>query len=415
MLRPLPLAIALRYLRVRRRSRFVSIVAAVAVGGVALAVAALIIVLSVMNGMQGTITQRLLSVNAEVNVSAHGGQALSDVKELATRTAALPEVIASAPYTQRQVVLGHGEALTGARLRGIVPEERDRVNTWQDHMLIGSLEGLAMERYGVILGRDLAVALNVFPGDKVAVIVPRGLVTPIGFIPRMRRFTVVGVFSAGSPRADSGLAITNLAAINTLFGLSGPASLKLKLADPLRAGAVAQKLQALLPENLEVNSWERQHQSLFQALANEQRMLFVLVALAVLIAAFNVLGVLSVLVADKRAEIAVLTSLGLTPRGVLTSFLALGGLIGACGIGLGLLIGLLVAFHVNEIVSSLGQWLGHPLFASGSVRIVGLPSEVMAGQVVGVVVLAAVLVLIAAWLPARRAARMSPVEALSGG
>ncbi len=415
MLRPLPLAIATRYLRVRRRSRFVSVVAAVAVAGVALAVAALIVVLSVMNGMQGTISKRLLSVTSEVSVTAPAGRALSDPRALARRVGGVSGVVASAPFTQRQVVLGHGEALTGARLRGISLQQDSKTDKLGKHILAGSVKGLKRVTFGIILSRQQAMALNVFPGDKVAVIVPHGLVTPVGFVPRMRRFTVVGISGAGSARAGPTPAIANLAAVGRLFGLDGPAGLQLVLSDPLQAATVARQLHSMLPDSLHVTTWEAEHRSLFQALSNEQRMVFVLLALAILIAALNVLGVLGVLVADKRGEIAVLTSLGMAPRRVLLSFLTLGGLIGATGIALGLGAGLAIAFNVNGIVTALGHLAGHPLFASGTVSLPGLPSKVAAGQVTAVVVLAAVLVLIASWLPARRAARMHPVEALSGG
>ncbi len=415
MLRPLPLAIALRYLRVRRRSRFVSVVAVVAVAGVALAVAALIVVLSVMNGMQATITGQILDVSAEVAITTDDGAALANPQMIAARAGKEAGVIASAPYAEREVVLGHGAALGGAVLRGISPDAEAKVSALGAHMLIGSLAALDRERYGIVLGRDLALQLDVLPGDKLSVILPRGLVTPVGFVPRMRRFTVVGIFAAGSARYDAGLALTGLGAAERLFGLAGPNGLRLKLDDPFNAATVAAHLRPTLPAGLRVTTWESEHRSLFQALANEQRMLFVLVTLAVLIAAFNVLGVLTMLVADKRTEIAVLASLGLSPRRILSSFLALGSAIGALGILLGLAVGLAVAFNVNAIVTGFGRLVGHPLFAAGAVALPGLPSRVAAGQVAGVVVIAAVLVLLAAWVPARRAARMHPVEALANG
>ncbi|MGH8161247.1 MAG: FtsX-like permease family protein [Gammaproteobacteria bacterium] len=415
MLRPLPLAIALRYLRVRRRSRFVSVVAAVAIAGVTLAVAALIVVLSVMNGMQGIIRGRILAVSTQVSIATQDGSALPDPVALAARTAKTSGVVASAPYAEREVVLGYGIALAGARLRGISPGEEGKVSSLGAHMVVGSLAALAGERYGIVLGRSLAVRLGVFPGDQVSVIMPHGLATPVGFVPRMRRFTVVGVFAAGLAREHALLAVTSLGAAERLFGIAGPSALRLRLAQPLQAGAVAANLRSGLSPGLVVDTWEGTHRSLFQALANEQRMLFILVALAILIAAFNVLGVLTVLVADKREEIATLASIGLSPRGIRASFLALGAMIGAIGIGLGLLIGLVLAFNVNAIVTGLGHLLGHPLFASGAVELAGLPSIVEPWQVVGISVIAAVLVLIAAWIPARRAARMTPVEALAGG
>lgn len=415
MLRPLSLAIALRYLRVRRRSRFVSVVAAVAVAGVALAVASLIVVLSVMNGMQAAITGQILDVSAEVEITAANGAALPDLQSLAARVDGEAGVIASAPYAEREVVLGRGGALAGAALRGVSPVEEAKVSALDAHMLIGSLGALATTRYGIVLGRNLALGLDALPGDKLEVILPRGLVTPVGFVPRMRRFTVVGVFAAGSGRYDAGLALTSLGAAERLFGLGGPSGLRLKLADPFAAGAVAARLRSVLPAGLRVQTWEGEHRSLFQALANEQRMLFVLVTLAVLIAALNVLGVLAMLVADKRTEIAVLASLGLAPRRILASFLALGATIGALGIGLGLAAGLAIAFNVDAIVTWLGRLVGHPLFAAGAVALPGLPSRVVPAQVALVVAIAAMLVLLAAWVPARRAARMHPVEAFAGG
>ncbi len=415
MLRPLPLALALRYLRVRRRSRFVSVVAAVAVAGVTLAVAALIVVLSVMNGMQGIIRGRILAVSTQVSIATRDGSALPDPGALAARATKTSGVVASAPYAEREVVLGYGNALAGARLRGIAPDEEAKVSNLGEHMIVGSLAALGRERYGIVLGRNLALRLNVFPGDKLSVILPRGLATPVGFVPRMRRFTVVGVFAAGLAREHALLAVTDLGAAERLFGITGPSALRLRLAEPLHAGAVAASLRSGLPAGLAVSTWEGTHRSLFQALANEQRMLFILVALAILIAAFNVLGVLTVLVADKREEIATLASIGLSPRGIRASFLALGAMIGAIGLGLGLLIGLVLAFNVNAIVTGLGRLFGHPLFAAGAVELSGLPSIVNPWQVLGIAAIAAVLVLIAAWIPARRAARMAPAEALAGG
>src|SRR5690625_5000016 len=267
MLRPLPFAIATRYLRVRRRSRFVSVVAAVAV-----AVAALMVVLSVMNGMQGTISSRLLSVTAEVSVTAPANRALHDPQALAGRVGAVSGVVSSAPFTQRQVVLGYGQALTGARLRGISLQRKATPSKLGKHILAGSAERLKRVPFGIVLSRQQALALNVFPGDKVAVIVPHGLVTPVGFVPRMRRFTVVAISGAGSARAGPTPAIANLAAVGRLFGLDGPAGLQLVLSDPLQAATVAGRLRSMLPDSLHVTSWEAEHRSLFQALSNEQRM-----------------------------------------------------------------------------------------------------------------------------------------------
>lgn len=415
MFRPLPLAIALRYLRVRRRSRFVSVVALVAVLGVALGVGALIVVLSVMNGMQDTLTGSILGVTADVMIENSRGGALPEPATIVRRAERQPGFVAAAPYAQSEVILGRGGALGGAMLRGIDPAAEARVSAFPDHMLVGSLAALTKQPYGIVLGRDLALQLDVLPGDKVAVILPRGLATPVGFVPRMRRFTVVGVFAAGNQEYDSGLALTDLASADRLFGVAGPTGIRFKLHDPFAAGTFSRRLEAALPPGLQATTWEQSHRSLFDALANEERMMFVLVALAILIAAFNVLGVLTVLVADKRKEIGVLSGLGLEPRRILVVFLALGSVIGAFGIVLGLAGGLAVAVNVEAIVAGLENLVGHPLFAEGTVALAGLPSRVDPLQVAAIVSVAAVLVVLASWAPARRAARLDPVEALADG
>lgn len=410
----LPLALGLRYLRVRRRTRFVSVVALVAVLGVTLGVAALIVVLSVMNGMADTLTNQILAVTPQVTISAPKGKVLPGAGRLAREMGRRAGVSDVRAFAERDVVLGKGGTLSGARLRGEVftPGKGSQRPGFQ--MLVGSFSKLAQTPWGIVLGRELALNLNVLPGDKLTVVLPYGLVTPVGFVPRTRRFTVVGIFYSGEPAYDNGLALTRLSDAERLFGIAGPSGVSLKLHHPFAADAFAASLRARLPAGVRVRTWRDGHRSLFSALANEQRMMFVLVALAVLIAAFNILGVLAVLVADKRAEIAVLGGMGLTPRRVLAVFLSLGATIGAIGIALGLAIGLGVAFNVNAIVVGLGHLIGHPLFAVGAMALPGLPSRVDPVQVVVIVAVAAALVLVAAWVPARRASRQPPAVALSG-
>lgn len=415
MFRPLPLAIATRYLRVRRRSRFVSIVALVAVLGIALGVAALIVVLSIMNGMQDTLTQTILGVTAEVTVENPARTALIAPGKIVSTAEGLTGFAAEAPFAEREVVLGRGGTLAGVALRGIDIRRESQVSRLGRHMLIGSMSRLARVPYEIVLGRDLALRLNVLPGDKLTVILPRGLVTPVGFIPRMRRFTVAGVFATGNQQYDAGLALTDLNSAERLFSVAGPTGIRFKLTEPLAADEFADQLRARLPRGLRIRTWEQEHHSLFAALANEERMMFVLVALAVLIAAFNVLGVLTVLVADKREEIGVLASLGLRPRRILAVFLALGSMIGIVGIVLGLAGGLTIAYNVNAVIGALQRLVGHPLFAEGTVALAGLPSRVDPRQVGAIVAVAAVLVLLASWVPARRAARLDPVEAFVDG
>lgn len=414
MFRPLPLALGLRYLRVRRRTRFVSVVALVAVLGVALGVAALIIVLSVMNGMADALTGQILAVTPQVTVSAPPGQTLPGGTALARELRARTGVTGIDLFAAREVVIGHDAELAGARLKGVQSGAENGSAYSGLHLLVGSFSALEHTHWGILLGRDLALNLNVFPGDKVTVVLPYGLVTPVGFLPRTRRFTVVGIFYAGQTEYDAGLALTRLSDAERLFGLAAPNALSLRLRRPFAADDFARELRSQLPPGVQIQTWRDGHRSLFSALANEQRMMFVLVALAVLIAAFNILGVLAVLVADKRAEIAVLTGMGFTPRGILAVFVSLGATIGAIGIALGLSAGLAIAFNVNAIVEGLGHLVGHPLFAAGAIALSGLPSRVDPLQVCLIVIVAAVLVIVAAWVPARRAARLPPAHALSG-
>lgn len=414
MFRPLPLALGWRYLRVRRRTRFVSVVALVAVLGVALGVAALIVVLSVMNGMGDLQKNQILGVTPQLTILAPAGQALPGPDALARRLGARKGVEAVTLFARREVVLGHGSRLSGAQLKGERIDAQSAGERSGLQMLAGSFAALKNTPWGIVLGRDLALDLNVFPGDKITVVLPHGLVTPVGFVPRTRRFTVVGVFYSGEAEYDAGLAIARFDDARRLFGLAGPNGLSLRLKRPFAADALAARLRQSLPQGLRVDTWLDEHRSLFAALANEQRMMFVLVALAVLIAAFNILGVLAVLVADKRAEIAVLIGMGLAPRRILAVFLSLGATIGAIGIALGLAAGLGIAFNVNALVEGLGRLAGHPLFAIGDLSLGGLPSRVDPLQVALTVLVAALLVIVAAWLPARRAARQQPAAALSG-
>lgn len=410
----LPLSIGLRYLRVRRRSRFLSVVALVAILGVALGVASLIVVLSVMNGLKQLQVEQLLGVGHQVVLRSTNSQGMDSWHDLLASLAKEKEVKRYMQYAYGHVVLNHDGHLAGVTLEGIDAEKYEVQTNIRQRMLLGSVRQVMRVPFGIVLDRRIALRLNLVPGQHVMVLLPQGLLTPVGFLPRMRQFTVVGVFSVGE-RASAAVALTSTMAALRIFNLSGPNALSLTLINPFDSNKVARSLKRQLPAGIEVGTWQERHQALFSALANEQGMMFLLVGLAVLIAAFNVLGVLTVLVADKKPEIAVLATMGLSPGEVMAIFVSLGVAIGVIGIFLGLGIGLPIAFNVNAIMSDISRWIGHPILSMGGISVAGLPSRVESTQVMAIVILAAVLVIFASWIPSYRASRLSVVEALSNG
>ena len=409
---PYELLVGLRYLRARRRNRFISINSAVSMIGIAVGVWALIVVLSVMNGFQKEVRERILGVVSHVQISGAGNR-LADWRPIAKLASQNPHVVGSAPFVQAQAMLVAGQAVRGALVRGIVPEEEEKVADLGDHMRLGSLDALKPGEFNLVLGADLARALGVLPGDKIAVIAPQGLVTPAGVIPRLKQFTVSGIFDAGFSEADAGLALMQLQDAQTLYQLGEDVTgVRLKLDDLFVAGTVARELLKQLPPDAYASDWTRTHANFFRAVAIEKNMMFIILGLIVLVAAINIISTLVVAVKDKQGDIAILRTLGAQPRSVMGIFIAQGMLMGLIGLAAGVVLGIVTALNIDVIVPAIEQVLGFKILAKDVYLIPELPSDLQAADVVRISLMALALSFAATLYPSWSASRMNPAEAL---
>ena len=406
------LTVGLRYTRARRRNRFIGVNSAVSMIGIAVGVWALIVVLSVMNGFQKEVRTRILGVVAHLQIVADDNR-LEDWQRVAKIAAEHPRVVGSAPFVQGQAMLSNGQAMRGAAVRGIVPREEEKVADLAKSMRVGSLEDLKPGQFGVILGIDLARALGVLRGDKIALIAPQGVITPAGVIPRLKQFTVVGIFEAGLNDADSALALVNMQDAQALYQMGSSVSgVRLKLDDLFAARNVAYELLPKLPKDVYASDWTRSHANFFRAVEIEKRMMFLILALIVLVAAINIISTLVMAVTDKQADIAILRTLGAAPRSILQIFMVQGMVMGVVGTAIGAIVGVITALNVAVIVKKI-EALFHIKFLSPDVYLIpDLPSDLQMNDVVSITVMALVLCFLATIYPSWRAARVNPAEAL---
>jgi lipoprotein-releasing system permease protein len=406
------LLVGLRYLRARRRNRFISINSLVSMIGIAVGVWALIVVLSVMNGFQKEVRTRILGVASHVQISGAANR-LADWKSIANIAAQQPHVLATAPFVQAQAMLSNGQAVRGAIVRGIVPAEEEKVADLGSHMRMGKLEALKPGEFGVVLGSDLARGLQVLPSDKVALIAPQGLVTPAGVIPRLKQFTVVGIFEAGIADADSALALVDMQDAQTLYQLGNDVTgVRLKLDDLFVAPRVARDLLQALPPETYASDWTRTHANFFRAVAIEKRMMFIILALIVLVAAINIISTLVVAVKDKQSDIAILRTLGAHPRSVMGIFIVQGMLMGVIGTLIGVVLGVITALNIDVIVPAIETVLGFKFLDKGVYLIPELPSDLQSADVISISLMALALSFAATLYPSWSAARLNPAEAL---
>ena len=406
------LLVGLRYTRARRRNRFVGVNSLVSMIGIFVGVWALIVVLSVMNGFQKEVRTRILGVASHVQILSLDNR-LADWPAVAQLASRNPRVLAAAPFVQGQAMLSAGEGVRGAVVRGILPEEEEKVADLGSHMRMGSLDALKPGKFGIVLGIDLARALGVLPGDKVALVAPQGLVTPAGVIPRLKQFTLVGVFEAGISDADAGLALIQLKDAQTLYQLGDNVSgVRLKLDDLYAAHDVAQQLLGELPRELYATDWMRTHANFFRAVDIEKRMMFIILGLIILVAAINIISTLVLAVKDKHSDIAILRTLGARPGSIMQIFIVQGMLMGVIGTLVGVVVGVVTALNIDVIVPAI-ETLFRVKFLSKDVYLIPeLPSDLQWGDVVRISLMALGLSFAATIYPSWSASRVNPAEAL---
>ncbi len=410
------LELGLRYVRAKRRNSFISFISLISMLGIALGVAALIIVISVMNGFQSELRERMLAATAHIEVKGYvqgDGAPLNDWPALATRLKGNPEVAAVAPYVQGEGLWVNGEINKPSLVQGIDPASESKVTTVQKHMKVGEITSLKPGEWGVILGVDLARGLGVRVGEKVALVTPQGTVTPAGSVPRVKSFTVTGLFEIGWIEADSRVALIHVNDAQRLYQLGDAVTgLRVRLNDLMKAREVGDGWLRSLPPGLGISDWTTQNASFFKAVQMEKRVMFIILTLIVAVAAFNLVSTLVMVVTDKEADIAILRTLGARPGSVMQIFVVQGAVIGVVGTILGLLLGLLVAFNLDHVVGFIERVFGVTFIDKTIYLITELPSKVLAGDVVIIVATSLGLALLATLYPSWRASRINPAEAL---
>ncbi len=404
--------LGMRYLRASPRRGAVSLIAAIAMLGLALGVAVLIVVLSVMNGFEEELRSRILSLTAHATISGLEGR-IADWPPLVARLDRFPGVIAAAPYIEEQGMITRGDHAAGILLRGIVPAEERKVADLTPHLSSGHLADLIPGRYRVILGKDLAEAIGARVGDRVVVLVPQGDVTPVGVMPRMRAFDVVGILSVGMYEYDRRIALFALEDVAKLSRMGGDISgIRLNLADPYAAPRVVRSAALALGGSYLVDDWTNQHANFFRSIEITKRILFVMLSAVVAVAAFNIVSTMVMVVKSKRRDIAILRTFGASPNSILSIFVVQGSLIGTLGIALGVLSGVLLAVNLQSLVHGLEDLVGFKFLDARVYFMSDLPAHVRLTDVLQICAFAFVLACISTLYPAWRAARLLPAESL---
>ncbi len=411
MFKPIPVAIGLRYLRAKRRNGFISFISLASILGIALGVTVLITTLSVMSGFQREIRDRMLQMTAHATVSA-AGDAMQDwplAVETATRD---PRVAGAAPYVDIQALV-QGVRNQPAMVRGVVPAEEKKVSVLAEKMKRGSLDSLAPGSFNIILGSELALWLGVGEGDTVVVMLADAQTTPMGAMSKIKRFTVSGIFEAGYNEIDKGLAVVNMADLQRVLRMGqGVTGVRLKLHDMDQSWNVARDLAERLRGPYRISDWTSENANLYHSLKMEKTVMGILLSLIIAMGAFNLVSSQVMLVTDKQADIAILRTLGLTPRGVMQVFMVQGSLIGIIGTVLGVVGGLLLTFNLERILGLIESLFNVTLLPSDVYYITGLPYDLQAGDVMVIALIALTMSFLATLYPAWRAARTDPAEAL---
>jgi len=411
-LQPYELFIGLRYTRAKRRNHFISFISLISMLGMALGVMALIVVLSVMNGFQKEIRARMLGASPHLEVVADGGQ-MNDWPAILDKVARNPQVLAAAPYVSGQGMLSIGRNVQGVMVRGIDPSKETAITELSNKIKAGALDDLRNGEFGIVLGTDLARALGVRLHDKILLIAPQGQFTPAGMMPRLKQFLVVGLFEIGMAPYDNSLALINISDAQKLFRLGNAVTgISAKLRDTDLAPRVAAELQSDLPDNLYANDWTRQNSNYFRAVQMEKKMMFIILSLIVAVAAFNIVSTLVMAVTDKQADIAILRTLGASPRSIMKIFIVQGVVIGVVGTLLGSGSGIVLALNLDVVVPFIEQLFRVQFLAKDVYYISELPSDLRYHEVILVAGMSFLISMLATLYPSYRASKTQPAEAL---
>lgn len=409
---PFELLLGYRYTRAKRRSGFISFISLSSMLGIALGVTALITIMSIMNGFQTELRDRILGMTAHMTLSESSDR-LKDWQSLYKMTKTIPKVVGAAPNVMEQGMLTSGDRVKGVLVRGVLPKYEAEVADIESKMIAGKMSDLAPSKYNIILGAELALNLGVSVGDKVTLVAPQGSVSPMGILPRIKRFTVVGMFQAGMFEFDSGLAIVHIRDAQKVFKYKGKVSaLQLKLTDMFDLQDVRVAISEKTDETLYMRDWTQQHANFFKAIEMEKRMMFIVLALIIMVAAFNIVSTMVMVVTDKQKDIAVLRTIGASPLSIQTIFIIQGLIIGILGSILGLIGGISLSLNIDVIVPFIERMFGISFFPADIYYISVVPSELVWSDVWLVAFVAFGLTLIATLYPALRAAKTQPAEAL---
>ena len=412
---PFEWLVGLRYTRSARRSgrnRFISFISLISMSGIALGVAALIVVLSVMNGFQKEVRDRMLSVLSHIEIYDAYGGSLPDWRETAKEAFQDKEVKGAAPFVLSQAMLSRDNTLRGVVVRGVLPEDESSVSNVANQVKRGSFGDLRSGEFNIVIGSELARALRVQVGDKITMIAPQGQVTPAGVLPRLKQYTVVGVFEAGHFEFDSSLAFIHIDDAMRMFRLEAPSGLRLKIEDMQRAPQVALDLSRVLSGNVMIRDWSRQNRNWFAAVQTEKRMMFIILTLIIAVAAFNLVSSLVMTVTEKQADIAILRTLGASPGSIMKIFMIQGALAGLLGTALGVFGGVLLALNIDTIVPFIEHLFGFQFLPKDVYLISSLPSDLRWPDVWVIGGTAILLSFLATLYPSWSAARVKPAEAL---
>ena len=413
---PYELKLGWRYTRAGRATRrngFISFISGVSMLGIALGVAALIIVLSVMNGFQKEVRDRMLGVVSHIEIFSPSGAALPDVALTLAEAKTNSQVIGASSFIATQALLARGEDMKGAIIRGIDPASESQVTDLAaSKQNLEAVKALASGEFGVVLGYELARQLGVNKGDRVTLIAPSGQVTPAGVVPRMKQLNVVGTFDSGHFEYDSTLAMMHVDDAAKMFRLEGPTGVRLKLKDLHQARTVARQLDTGLSGDLVVRDWTRQNKTWFAAVEVEKRMMFIILTLIVAVAAFNLVSTLVMTVTDKRADIAILRTLGASPKSIMGIFVVQGATVGVIGTLAGLLLGLGIAFNIDVIVPFIERLFNASFLPKDIYLLNGMPSEPQMSDIMPIALISLILAFVATLYPSWRASRINPAEAL---